>query len=196
MKPPPPDSSSLSDTQQTEAQQQWIRAAVNQYERPLIHYAARLVGDVDLARDVVQDTFLKLWTADRCEIEAHIAQWLYRVCRNRALDVRRREIRMTALDDRHVESRPDRNAEPASAAHTHEADGMLAILQSLPERQQEVIRLKFQGGLSYKEIANVMNLTVNHVGVLIHTGLKALREQLAAAGNSTNQSSADASVSR
>src|SRR5690606_28250507 len=135
-------------------------------------------------------------TADRCEIEAHIAQWLYRVCRNRALDVRRREIRMTALDDRHVESRPDRNAEPASAAHTHEADGMLAILQSLPERQQEVIRLKFQGGLSYKEIANVMNLTVNHVGVLIHTGLKALREQLAAAGNSTNQPSADASVSR
>lgn len=103
---------------------------------------------------------------------------------------------MTALDDRHVESRPDRNAEPASAAHTHEADGMLAILQSLPERQQEVIRLKFQGGLSYKEIANVMNLTVNHVGVLIHTGLKALREQLAAAGNSTNQPSADASVSR
>jgi len=52
------------------------------------------------------------------------------------------------------------------------------MLQSLPERQQEVIRMKFQGGLSYREIANVMDLTVNHVGVLIHSGLKTIREKM------------------
>jgi RNA polymerase sigma-70 factor (ECF subfamily) len=41
-----------------------------------------------------------------------------------------------------------------------------------------VLRLRFQEGLSYKEIAGVMQLTVSHVGVLIHNGLKSLRARL------------------
>jgi RNA polymerase sigma-70 factor (ECF subfamily) len=52
---------------------------------------------------------------------------------------------------------------------------VLAQLQRLPQRQQEILRLKFQGGLSYKQIAEVMGLTVSHVGVLIHTALKSIR---------------------
>ena len=42
------------------------------------------------------------------------------------------------------------------------------VVEELPDRQQEILRLKFQGGLSYKEIADVMDLTISHVGVLIH----------------------------
>ena len=55
----------------------------------------------------------------------------------------------------------------------------LAALEKLPERQQEVIRLKFQGGLSYREISRVTGLSESNVGYLIHTGLKAVREELA-----------------
>lgn len=153
---------------------------MDRYEAPLTQYAARLVGDLDRARDVVQDTFLKLWKAERASVNGHLGQWLYRVCRNRALDVCRKEFRMTSLQEDQLQSRqqmPDRDADsiPHDEASTA---GVLAMLQSLPERQQEVIRMKFQGGLSYREIANVMDLTVNHVGVLIHTGLKAIREKL------------------
>ena len=50
------------------------------------------------------------------------------------------------------------------------------MLARLPENQQEVIRLKFQQGLSYKEISSVTGLSVTNVGFLIHTGLKRLRE--------------------
>src|SRR5436189_2042695 len=76
--------------------QQWIRQAVDRFEGPLTLYAARLLGgDVERARDVVQDTFLRLWESDRASVDGHLAQWLYRVCRNRALDVRRKERRMT-----------------------------------------------------------------------------------------------------
>ena len=46
------------------------------------------------------------------------------------------------------------------------------------QNQQEVLRLKFQHGLSYREISGVTELTVSHVGVLIHNGLKALRARL------------------
>ncbi len=38
----------------------WIRQALERHERPLVHYAARLIGDVERARDVVQETFLRL----------------------------------------------------------------------------------------------------------------------------------------
>lgn len=56
---------------------------------------------------------------------------------------------------------------------------VLGALRSLSWNQQEVIRLKFQSGLSYREISRVTNLTVSNVGFLIHTGLKTLRKRLA-----------------
>jgi RNA polymerase sigma-70 factor (ECF subfamily) len=56
----------------------------------------------------------------------------------------------------------------------------MELLETLNDTQQEALRLKFQGGLSYKEIAAVMDITSNHVGVLIHHAIRALREHLAA----------------
>ena len=56
----------------------------------------------------------------------------------------------------------------------------LRYLSRLPENQQEVIRLKFQHGLSYKQISSVTRLSVTNVGFLIHTGLKTLRHRMGA----------------
>ena len=81
---------------------EWIRAAVARFEGPLTLYAARLLGDADRARDVVQDTFLKLCRQDAREIRDRLAEWLFTVCRNRALDVLRKEGRMTRLSDEHA----------------------------------------------------------------------------------------------
>ena len=172
------------------ADRAWICAAVAQFEVPLTQYATRLLaGDVERARDVVQDAFLKLWTADRATVDGHLGQWLYRVCRNRALDVRRKESRMTVLKDEAAQTLADnrerkgekRERDPEFApAHELAGTTVLALLESLNDTQQEVLRLTFQGGLSYKEIASVMDITSNHVGVLIHHAIKALRERMAA----------------
>jgi RNA polymerase sigma-70 factor (ECF subfamily) len=155
---------------------QWIESALQQYEGPLTIYATRLLGDVDRARDVVQDTFLKLWQADRAVVDGYLAKWLYTVCRNRALDVRRKEHRMTTLSDGRLES-----AAPPEDRHEETARSMLALVADLPQRQQEAVRLKFQGGLSYREIAEVMDTTANNVGVLLHTAIRTIREKLTAA---------------
>lgn len=155
----------------------WISQAVDRYQVPLLQYAARLLrGDVDRARDVVQDAFLKMWTAERAEIESHLGQWLFRVCRNRAIDVSKKEARMKTLPE--SQPAPADHAGHASSEAGASGASVFAMLDSLPAKQQEVIRLKFQGGLSYREIACVMDITVNHVGVLIHTGLKTIRERL------------------
>jgi RNA polymerase sigma-70 factor (ECF subfamily) len=54
----------------------------------------------------------------------------------------------------------------------------MEAMERLPENQREALRLKFQHGLSYKEIGRVTEESVGNVGWLIHTGLKKLREGL------------------
>src|SRR5215218_1519574 len=96
----------------------WIREAVSRFEGPLTLYAARLLNDPDRARDVVQDTFLKLCRQDGAEIRDRLAEWLFTVCRNRALDVLRKEGRMTRLSDEHVSVCTSEDPSPAALLET------------------------------------------------------------------------------
>ncbi len=158
----------------------WMRSVLDQYEGPLLRYAARLTGDTDHARDVVQDTFLRLCEKDRPQVEDHLAEWLFTVCRNRAFDLQRKERRIIPLTDADLATTPATDPSPAIAAEQREtATQILAALETLPANQQEVIRLKFQNDLSYREISRVTKLSESNVGFLIHTGIKTLRQRLA-----------------
>jgi RNA polymerase sigma-70 factor (ECF subfamily) len=158
----------------------WVRQAVSRYEKPLVRYAAHMLGgDVERARDLAQDVFLKLCDQDRAKIGTHVAEWLYTVCRNLAIDVQRKERRMRLLSDAQAESYSDPEPAPDAAAEADDSyAAVVRAMDDLPFNQQEVIRLKFQHGLSYKQISEITSLTVTNVGFLIHTGLKALRRQL------------------
>lgn len=157
----------------------WIGALLEEFERPLVAYAQRIVGDPSRARDVVQEVFLRLCRENPSEVDGHVAAWLFTVCRNRALDVSRKESRMISLSDQRMAVTESPDPGPADVMLHHETTGeVLDLLAALPENQQEVIRLKFQTGLSYKEIAGVTELSVSNVGYLIHVGLKTLRRKL------------------
>ena len=68
---------------------------------------------------------------------------------------------------------------PCQAIEAAEAaSGLLKQIATLPDRQQEVLRLKFHGGLSYKEIAEIMELTSTNVGFILHTAISKLRQQM------------------
>ncbi len=160
----------------------WVLDALERYEGPLILYAARFTGDVDRARDVVQEAFLKLCRKDPGELEGRLAEWLYTVCRNLAFDVRKKERPMAATNESGLVERTSPEAGPGERAERAEAvSEVLEVLGALPANQQEVLRLKFQHGLSYKEISRVTELSVSNVGYLMHVGLKTLREKLAGA---------------
>jgi RNA polymerase sigma factor (sigma-70 family) len=154
----------------------WVRDAVARFEGPLTLYAARLLRDSETARDVVQETFLRLCASDPVSIEGHLAEWLFTVCRNRALDVLRKEHRMTQLRDEQVLRCLHPAPGPLDVAERHELGSrVLELLESLPHNQREVIRLKFQNGFSYQEISRISGHSVSNVGYLIHAGIKALR---------------------
>lgn len=155
----------------------WVPAVLAEYEKPLTRYAAHITGDVERARDVVQDTFLKLCLQKPAQVRGHLAQWLYTVCRNRALDVLRKERRMTAISDVPLQARSGPIFSSA-LEQEEQLEEVLKILATLPANQQEVLRLKFQNDMSYREISRITSLTVGNVGFLIHTGLKTIRERV------------------
>ena len=154
-----------------------VEAAQSEFEGPLTGYAAGLLGgDWDRARDVVQDTFIKLYKQDPDLIRGKLKSWLYTVCRNRSIDVLRKENPMLTSGGEAFEHLNDNTPDPSSAAQSKERHAeVMRFLDRLPDNQKEVIRLKFQGDLSYKEIAEVTGLSVSNVGFLIHTGIKRLR---------------------
>lgn len=159
----------------------WFGTVLDRFERPLVGYAQRLVGDPEAARDVVQDALLSLCRRPQRPGDDHLGPWLYRACRHRAIDHLRKERRMHRLDESFAP--PATSAPtPTEAAEQREAEGRLAaLMRDLPPRQQEVVWLRFRGGLSYREIAEVCRTTANNVGVMLHTALGTLRTRLAVA---------------
>lgn len=158
---------------------EWISSALVQHEGGLLRYAQRVTGDAERARDVVQETFLKLCHEDRHDLDGHLTEWLYTVCRNKALDVRRKEQRMSILAEEGLTVQESTAPTPLDLAEQNDSAGrILSLLDRLPENQQEVIRLKFQNSLSYREISRITGLSVSNVGFLIHTGLKTLRSKM------------------
>ena len=160
--------------------QEWINDALRRHERPLLRYATRLLGDVESARDVVQECYLELCRRRPGDLDGHLRQWLFTVCRNRAFDQlrKKKDGRMGTIG----------NFEPAveqidTVEQSEQAGSVLAGIRELPDRQQEVLRLKFQEGLSYREIAAVVDVSVSNVGFLLHTALKTLRGRLATERN-------------
>ncbi|MAF64845.1 MAG: RNA polymerase subunit sigma-24 [Planctomycetes bacterium] len=162
-----------------ERAEHWIGAALAAHERGLTLYALRLLGDIERARDAVGETFLRLCKQPRDDVEHRLAEWLYTVCRNQALDVLRKEGRMSTLPAENAADIQSADEPHTAAIERREcASRVMDAMEALPNNQRDALLLKFQQGLSYKEIARVTEETVGNVGWLIHTGLKKLRDRL------------------
>jgi RNA polymerase sigma-70 factor (ECF subfamily) len=157
---------------------------IREVQPALLAYARSLVRDEQTARDIVQETFLRLF---RKPPDAGITRvWLFSVCRTRAIDWWRSRHEFTlasAPEDGGTdffERLPDEAAVlPGDAMQNDETLAeVFRHVEALPARQRELVRLKFQAGLSYKEIADSTGLTVTNVGFLLHTALQTLRAKM------------------
>ena len=155
----------------------FIEQAVEEHESALIGYARTFVYDRERARDVVQDTFIRLCKQDIEKVRDHLKSWLFTVCRNRCLDVLRKDKRVEPLDDLQWKKVAGTDVAPDEAAEQEDKmEELMRVMDRLPKNQRDVILLKFQQGLSYKEIEKVTGLGQGNIGFLIHSGLKRLRE--------------------
>lgn len=149
---------------------------LQRYERPLIRYAHGYTGDLEEARDVVQDVFVKLNQCLHTLDHERLAPWLFTVCRNRALDFQRKNRRIVVMETESFDQEQAAGASPEEALDRAEtAAALRQLIATLPARQQEAVRLKFIAGLDYQQISAAMKTSVGNVGYLIHHGVTALR---------------------
>lgn len=149
---------------------------LHRYERPLIRYAHGYTGDLEDARDIVQDVFVKLSQNLATLDHERLAPWLFTVCRNRALDHHRKHQRIVVMETETLDLEPATDPAPNDAMETRETSTALReLIETLPSRQREAVRLKFIAGLDYQQISAAMKTSIGNVGYLIHHGVAALK---------------------
>ena len=150
--------------------------ALGRYERPLIRFAQSYTKELEDARDVVQDVFMKLsQNIDLIDTD-RIAPWLFTTCRNRALDLYRKNRRVVAMDTELLELEVDPSAGPYENLEASEtATALHKMINELPAKQRQAVWLKFIINLSYQEIGQIMETSIGNVGYLIHHGVAAMR---------------------
>ena len=156
-------------------------------ESPLLGYALRYTGARAQAEDAVQEAFMKLHA--QFESVEQPRQWLYRTVHNLALNQRRAAGKTVSLGEfSDAENSPATEAaDPALPPDEQiirlEGIGLVRIsLAALDERSRELIRLKFNDELSYKDIAARTGLTTGNVGFILHHALKTIAVELAKTG--------------
>ncbi len=158
-------------------------------ESPLLSYALRWLDDMALAEDMVQEAFLRLHAQFHEVREPR--RWLYRTVHNLALNHQRNVRKLVPLPAPGGQSEANpAAAELADAAPLPdeqiarwESIGLVRLtLDALDARSREVVRLKFNEELSYKEISARTGLKTGHVGYLLHHALKTIADELARTG--------------
>lgn len=155
-----------------------MRELVERWQKPLINFFYRSVNSVHTAEDLAQATFVKIFkNAGTYEEKAKFPTWLFCVARSVLISNFRKES-----------VRPIAFAAPEDLANigTPGEDGRVAELEqafseavkTLPEKHRSAILLLCQQGLSYEEIANVMDASVPNVKTWIFRARQVLRERL------------------
>ncbi len=152
-------------------------------ESPLLSYALRMAGDRTVAEDIVQEAFMRLHA--QFEEVREPRRWLYRTVHNLALNQRRAAKKIVPLhpteggEDEAPGDTTDTQPLPDEQIVRLEGIGLVRLsLATLDDRSRELVKLKFNDELSYKEISAKMGITVGHVGYLLHHALKTIADEL------------------
>jgi len=163
-----------------------IEALYAAQESALLRYAQTLVNhDGEAAQDIVQEAFMRLHADFRAVKQPQA--WLYRTVHNLALNHVRNGRKVVPLttdkEDADRSEPPDSQPLPDEYLARMEAVGQTRLcLNELVARSRELVRLKFEDGLSYKEISERTRLSISNVGYLLHHALKDLAAALKRAG--------------
>jgi RNA polymerase sigma-70 factor (ECF subfamily) len=155
---------------------------VNEYESALLRYGTRLLRNPDAAQDVVQEAFIRLFRKWKDELapSPQVSSWLYRVVHNCAVDYLRKVTRRQALHQRHAKEQPHMVAPDRGTGFriSEAAARAAAALDILKERERQLVILKVYEEKSYREIADISDLTVSNVGYILHHAMKKLAQEL------------------
>ena len=156
------------------------------YYAALCTFAARIAGSDAIAEDVVQDVFRRIWERrESWTIDTTVTAYLYGATRNGIFDYRKHERVVARWEDAAFAAaeQADPVLDPAPDEIVYAAELAAAVesaARDLPERCQQAFLLKWTDGLTYDEIAEVMDISRKTVEMQMTRAYKRLREQLKA----------------
>lgn len=152
------------------------------YYEPLCRYAYSMVRDTDEAEEIVQEFFYTYWiNRKRIAIRLSLKSYLYRSIRNSALQY----LRHKNLEEQYRAqiTYSDSYETPEQSLTGNELSGIVdTTLKELPERCRQIFLLNRVNGLKYKEIADLLKISVKTVEADMGKALVVLRDQLSRAG--------------
>ncbi|RAU22773.1 RNA polymerase subunit sigma [Paramagnetospirillum kuznetsovii] len=153
-----------------------FRRLMERHARPMLALATRITGNPDDADEVVQDSFLKVWTLAakwNSDGPAAFGTWLYRVVTNACLD-RRRRVAFAPLEE--AGDPPDPGMSGADVAMARQRDSMIcAALDAMPPRQSQALALYYFSDLTAPEAAQALELSIPALEALLVRGRRSLR---------------------
>lgn len=169
------------------------RELIDRYQRPILSLIYRLVRDRELAEDLAQDAFIKVFNAlDRYNPERKFSSWIFKIAHNTAIDqLRKKELDTLSIDGSpHATSAEAVEAsaivpvssdeDPEQYTSSREIGAQIeAAIGTLRPEYRTVIVLWHVEGRPYDEIAEIMDLPLGTVKTYIHRARNELRKKLA-----------------
>ncbi|MBN2089804.1 sigma-70 family RNA polymerase sigma factor [candidate division KSB1 bacterium] len=169
---------------------QAFNTLVWRWQKPIINFSYRYVGELETAKEIAQETFIRVHqNLKRLQDQSKFSTWIYSIALNLCRDNMKRKKRIfVSLDDLRDENnttlpeelwteaadRPDENAHRSDLARR-----VQCAIQALPEEQRTVIIMKEYQGLKFTEIADILKIPINTAKSRMYNGLAALGKALA-----------------
>lgn len=161
---------------------------VDLYKGKLYHLAYRMLGNRQEAEDIVQDTFMRMYShLDRYDSQHKFSTWIYRIATNLCIDRLRRRKAAYSLDADFSEGDGMdgysmlQSGDPSPEQQlvlTERQETIVRAMNALPAKYMSAIALKYYQDLSLQEISDILGLPVSTVKTRIHRGREYLRRRL------------------
>ena len=161
---------------------------VRRYQRRLTAFLSQLVGDLELARELSQEAFVRAWSAlSRFDPRYRFSTWLFRIAHNLGIDqLRRRRLKTVSLYRTDAEGDevevivPDAKKDPLGHLENHAlASELRQVIDELRPEYRELVLLRHFAGLSYQEIADFKEMPLGTVKNKLFRAHSVLRKALA-----------------
>lgn len=152
---------------------------VAKYQGPLLNFTFRYVGDRFLAEEVVQEVFLKVFrAAGGFEAKSKVSTWIFRIAYNQAMTEMSRRARHRDLCETISRAGACAEASVSPEPVSELGHDVMSALSKLPENQRAALLLRINEELSYREIAEVLGVSVESVESLLFRARTNLRKYI------------------
>lgn len=150
------------------------------YKNKLLYFAMKFVKSREFAEDICHDTFFALWqNRHYLDVNLSFSSFLYTIARNRILYMMRKAENEKQLKENISSQAINYNEDTHDFVSINELKAILSqATDKLPRRQREVFEMSREKGMSHKEIAEVLGVSIHTVQEYVSASLKAIHQEL------------------